>query len=78
MGPPSKLHEDNKATIKRVLVDRITPQVRPLDVLITALHELHIRKIFEMVDTRSSMQLDDLNSKPRDEKSAGISSTAQL
>ena len=44
--------------------DIINPQARPLDVLITALRELHLRKTFEMVDTRSNMQLTDLNSKP--------------
>ena len=44
IGPPSKLYEDNQAINKRVLVDRITPQVRPIDVLITVLHKLHLRK----------------------------------
>ena len=44
-------------------MDRITPQYIPFDVLITAIHELHLRKTFEMVDTRSTMQLSDLNSK---------------
>ena len=46
------------------MADRITPQSRPIDVLITDIHELHLRKIFEMVDTRSNMQLADLNFKP--------------
>ena len=41
IGPPSKLYEDNQAKIKSVMSDRITPQNRPLDVLINALHELH-------------------------------------
>ena len=44
IGPPSKIYEDNQATIKTVLADIITTQSRPLDVLITAIHELHIRK----------------------------------
>ena len=52
IGPPSKLYEENQATIKIVLADIITPQSRPLDVLITDLHEMHQIKIFEMVDTR--------------------------
>ena len=62
IGPPSKIYEENQATIKILMADRITPQSRPLGVLIIALHELHLRKIFEMVDTRSNMQLADLNS----------------
>ena len=32
----SKLYEENQATIKRVMVNRITPQSRPLGILITA------------------------------------------
>ena len=43
--PPSKLYEDNQETIKIVLVEIITPQARNLDVLITALRELHLIKI---------------------------------
>ena len=66
--PPSKLYEDNQEKIQIVLADRITPQVRPLNVLITGLHELNLQKRFEMVDTRSYMQLDDLNSKTHDVK----------
>ena len=61
IGPPSKLYEDNQATIKRVLKDRITPQSRTPGILITALHELHPRKKFDMVYTRPNMQPDDLN-----------------
>ena len=48
---------------------RTTPQAKPIDVLITDLHELHIRKKFERVDTISNMQLSDLNSKPHCRKS---------
>ena len=40
--PSSKLYEDNQATIKRVMADRITLKARPIGVLITDLHELHI------------------------------------
>ena len=69
IGPPSKLYGDNQATVKIVLAYRITPQDRPLYFLITALHEIHLRKIFEMVDTISNMQLADLNSKPHGGKS---------
>ena len=49
---------------KIVLADIITPQSRPLDILITALHELHIRNISGMVDKISNIQLSDLRSKP--------------
>ena len=69
IGPPQKLYEDDQATIKRVLLDRITPQARPINVLINSLHDIHLQKIFEMIDTRSNMQLDDLNSKPHGGKS---------
>ena len=69
MGPSSKIYEENQATIKRVLVDRITPQAIHIGALIPALHELRLRKTFEMVDTRSNMQLVDLNYKPHGGKS---------
>ena len=36
--PPSNLYEENQATIKRVMADRITPRSRPIDVLLTDLH----------------------------------------
>ena len=63
IGPPSKLYEDKEATIKRVLAERITTQLIPLNVRVTGLHELDPKKI-QMVDTRYIMQLADLNSKP--------------
>ena len=50
-------------------MDRITPQSRPIYVLITALHELHLIKTFDMADKISNMQLADLNSKPYGRKS---------
>ena len=63
------MYEDNQEKIKRVLRERITPQDRPLDVLITVLHELNLRNTFKMVHTRSNIQLADLNSKPHVRKS---------
>ena len=42
IGTPSKKYEDKQATIKIVMVDRITTQARTLDLPITALHELHL------------------------------------
>ena len=40
-----------------------------LDVLVTALHEFHLHKKIDIVDTRSNMLLADLNSKPHGRKS---------
>ena len=67
------MYEDNQATIKRVLADRTTPQSRQLEILITALHELHLIKTFEMIYRRYNMQLAGLNSKPHGRKISGIS-----
>ena len=50
-------------------MDRITTQARLLDVLITDLHEINLRKKKYMVDTITNMQLADLNSKPHGGKS---------
>ena len=61
---PSKLYEYNQATIKILLADIITSQYIPIDVLITALLEIHLIKTFKIVVTRSNMQLSDLTSKP--------------
>ena len=69
IGPPPKIYEYNQATIKIAPEVIINPQVRPLDVLTTDLYELHIRKIFEMMNARSNMQLADLNYKPHGGKS---------
>ena len=69
IGPPSNLYKDNQATIKRVLEDIITPKARTIDALINALHELHLRKTFDMVDTRSNTQLADHKSNPHGGKS---------
>ena len=69
IGPTSKLYVENQATIKTFLEDKISPQSRPLDFLITALHDIHLRKCFGMVDTRSNMQLSSLSSKPHEDKS---------
>ena len=68
IGPSSNLYEDNQATIKIVLVYSITPQYRPLNLLITTLCGICLCKTFDMVDTRSNMQLADINSMPHGEK----------
>ena len=52
-----------------VLAYKITPNARTLSIHITDLHEVHLHKIFEMMNTRSNMQLSDLNSKPYGGKS---------
>ena len=41
----------------------ITPKIRPLDVLISSIHDNHLRKKFDMGDTRSKMKLSDVNYK---------------
>ena len=69
IGPPSKIYKNSQETITIVLADRITPQARYLNILITAIHELHLRKTFDMVDPRSNMHLANLNYKPHVGKS---------
>ena len=56
--------KNKRVTIKTDLADSITPQSRPIDVLITDLYKHHLLKTFDMVVTRFNMQLVDLNSKP--------------
>ena len=63
IGPSSKLYKENQSTIKLLLSYRITPKFRPLDILITDIHENLLRKIYYMVDTISNMQQANLNSK---------------
>ena len=57
IGPPSNLYEYNHSTIKIVLEYRINPQPRPVNILITELHELHPYNKFVIVDKCSNMQL---------------------
>ena len=44
IGHTSKIYEDNKATNKSFLEDRIAPQARLLDVIITALYGIYLSK----------------------------------
>ena len=46
------------------MTDSITPQSRPLGVLVISLHEHRLRKFFYMVDTISNMQFAKLDYKP--------------
>ena len=65
IGPPSKLYENNKSTIKLLfLADSITPQSRPINILITDLHDHFLCRTFYMVDIGSNIPLAELNSKP--------------
>ena len=73
IGTPSKLYEDDQAKIRSFLEEMITPQARPLGVLITYLCEIHIRKTFYMVDKSSNIQLSDINSKLHGRKKSQIS-----
>ena len=59
----NSLHEQ-QGKIKWVLSDRIPPQSRTVNFLITAINEHHPRKTFDMVDIRLNMQPFDLNYKP--------------
>ena len=61
---PTPTYEDNQATIKQVLKDRLTPQECPVDVLVCSLHEHQLRGTFTLDDCRSDLMLADFNSKP--------------
>ena len=61
---PTKVMEDNQATLKQVLNDRITHQVRHLDVLITWLHEHSLRGTFTPEYKNTHTMLADFNTKP--------------
>ena len=78
IGTLSELYEDNQSTIEIVLEEIINPQDIPTEVPITYLHKLHSQKIFEIVDTRSNIQLVDLNYKPHGRKFSVILLTARL
>ena len=61
---PTDIYEDNQATIAEVINDRLTPQVRHLDVKITWLHEQFIRSVFKLIYVHTSLQKADMNTKP--------------
>ena len=61
---PTVTYEDNQATIRQVLANRLTPQVRHLDVLITWLNEQHLKGIFTPHYTKTTHMLADFNTKP--------------
>jgi hypothetical protein len=61
---PKLTFEDNNATISQVIKDCLTPQARPLDVLITSLHDHHKRGTFKIASCSTKLMLADYNSKP--------------
>ena len=64
ISDPTPTHEDNMATIQQVIKDRLTPQVRHLDVLITWLSDQHNKGIFKPSYINTNMMLADINTKP--------------
>jgi len=62
---PTPTYEDNQATIHQVLQDRLTPQVRHLDVLITWLHEQYIRGSYNLAYEQSKLMTADVGTKPQ-------------
>ena len=61
---PTPTFEDNAATIKQVLNDRLTPRVKHIDVLVSWLNEQFSRDKFIPVSCASGDQEADMNSKP--------------
>ncbi len=61
---PTTTYEDNSATISQVLKDRITPKARPVDILVTNLHDLYLQEVFEIKSCKTNYMLADINSKP--------------
>ena len=64
MKEPTPIHEDNKATIAQVMKDRLTPNIKHVDVPICYLHELYLNGIFHAPYVDSAKNCADLNSKP--------------
>ena len=61
---PTPIFEDNQATITQVMKDRLTPNIKHVDVPITYLHELYLNGIFFAPYVDSSRNCADLNTKP--------------
>ena len=64
IGPPTRAYEDNSATISQVLKDRLTPNVKHLDMKILWLHQQKSIGIFYPFPCPTSRQVADFNSKP--------------
>ena len=61
---PTIVFEDNSATISQVLKDRLTPQVKHLDLKVTWLHQQLALLVFDPRACPSDRQQADFNSKP--------------
>ena len=61
---PTPTAEDNAATITQVLKDRLTPEVKHLDVMVCWLHEQYKKHIFYPIPTKTCHMRADVNSKP--------------
>lgn len=61
---PTPMFEDNLATISQVLHNRIAPQARPIDVLVTGLNEHYLRGTYAISHTKTDKMLANFNTKP--------------
>ena len=66
---PSKVMEDDQATLHQVLNDQITHQVSHLDVLLSSLHEHSLCGTFTPEYKNTHHMLADFNTKPSTGKS---------
>ena len=64
ISAPTIAYEDNSATISQVLKDRLTPQIKHLDLKVTWLHQQKHIGIFIPEACPTDRQLADFNSKP--------------
>ena len=61
---PTIAYEDNSATITQVLKDRLTPQVKHMDLKVTWMHQQKLIGIFTPHPCPTDRQQADFNSKP--------------
>ena len=61
---PTPIYEDNKATIAQVMKDRLTPNIKHVDVPICYLHELFLNGIFHVHYVDTAKNCADIISKP--------------
>lgn len=61
---PTPTYEDNAATIAQVMNNQLTPRVKHIDILIGWLHEQATRQRMKPIQTPSSEQKGDMNTKP--------------
>ena len=63
LNHPTPTHEDNEATISQVLKDRLTPEVKHLDVIICWLHQQHLNRTFTPIPTSTKHMKADVHTK---------------